>query len=301
MGSSPVFSDVFLPSLLPLFLAVPDDVAPARAAALTLPSSPPHSLYLPGDSPPPRPPRNPRRPSSPRLASPPLPVVEDDNSSTGGVKTSKSSVFEFLKPVDEPPRQNAAALEDDEDDWTLFAPKISPVTQQITPLRDEPTTQEGTSTYTSPRRHTDIFPRNAFEKPRDPDEVAPNASYENHAVSKQRPSNPVAEQLDRHIDKTQHPLVRTRRQQTRIRTSQNQNRHEHTEQPFRAAQERSQNQARTALQERIQDWLARIVYEPPPRLDSQPAPSTCDPAADERTEHVLRDYGYEYKDARRED
>ncbi|KAH9014700.1 hypothetical protein EDB85DRAFT_1899071 [Lactarius pseudohatsudake] len=57
------------------------------------------------DSPPPRPPRSPRRPPSPRIAHPSLPVVEDDNSSTGGVKTSHSSVFDSLESIDEPPRR----------------------------------------------------------------------------------------------------------------------------------------------------------------------------------------------------
>ncbi|KAH9013438.1 hypothetical protein EDB85DRAFT_1899748 [Lactarius pseudohatsudake] len=57
------------------------------------------------DSPLPRPPRSPRRPPSPRIAHTSLPVVEDDNSSTGGVKTSHSSVSDFPESIDEPPRR----------------------------------------------------------------------------------------------------------------------------------------------------------------------------------------------------
>ncbi|KAH9027976.1 hypothetical protein EDB85DRAFT_1892754 [Lactarius pseudohatsudake] len=160
------------------------------------------------------------------------------------------------------------------------------------------------TTGTTSRYYTTTYRRthdlNAPTTQQDPDEATRNRDRQTHRAQPVRPSNPVVAQLDRHLDKTQHPLVQTRRQQPRIRTSQNQDRHTHTEPP-RATQERSQGQARTTLQERVQNWIARIVYETPPSLDSRPAPSTCDPVADERTELVLRDYGYEYEDARRED
>ncbi|KAH9020288.1 hypothetical protein EDB85DRAFT_2153139 [Lactarius pseudohatsudake] len=166
----------------------------------------------------------------PSSAQPPTNIVEDDKLSTEGMKTSKSSVLDSLKPVNEPPRQKAAAQKDDEDDWTLFAPKISPVTQQTT-LKNEPTTQEGISAYTSPPRHINIFPYNAFERPHDPDEVTPNTPHADHVVAKPRPSNPVAARLDQPSDSAQHPLIRTRRQQPRARTSQNRDRQASTEEP----------------------------------------------------------------------
>ncbi|KAH9011055.1 hypothetical protein EDB85DRAFT_1901388 [Lactarius pseudohatsudake] len=151
-----------------------------------------------------------------------------------------------------------------------------------------------------PSPQTDPPSTPAFITQQDPDEATRNRDRQTHRTQPVPPSDPVATQLGRHIDNTQHPLVRTRRQQQHIRTSQNQDRHAHTEPP-RTTRERSQGQARTTLQKRVQDWIARIDYEPLPRLGLQPAPSTRDPIADEHAEHVLCDYGYKYRDARRED
>ncbi|KAH8983094.1 hypothetical protein EDB92DRAFT_1819604 [Lactarius akahatsu] len=103
----------------------------------------------PTDSPPPRPPRSPLHPYSPHIQ-----VAEDDNTPTEGVKTSTSSVLDC-----ETPQENA---NEDEDDWTLFAPR--PVTAQKV---DGPTLKTV--------EYPPIFPSRAFEMLRDLDEVMPQA------------------------------------------------------------------------------------------------------------------------------
>ncbi|KAH8977644.1 hypothetical protein EDB86DRAFT_3160208 [Lactarius hatsudake] len=77
-------------------------------------------LASPISTPPPRPPRSLRRPHSPRIVSPPLPVVKDDK----GVKTSPSaSVLALVKPTDESPRQTPVT--DDRGKRTPPAPHIT--------------------------------------------------------------------------------------------------------------------------------------------------------------------------------
>ncbi|KAH8984699.1 hypothetical protein EDB86DRAFT_2833430 [Lactarius hatsudake] len=112
------------------------------------------------DSPPPRPPRSPRRPYSPRLVSPPLPVVEDDNVPTGGVKTSPSthlaSVLDRVTPLDELPHALTPVKPQPQTIPVHFPPPRPPRPPR-SPLRD----------------YRPIFLASAFERPRDPDEVRP--------------------------------------------------------------------------------------------------------------------------------
>ncbi|KAH9046932.1 hypothetical protein EDB84DRAFT_1622822, partial [Lactarius hengduanensis] len=291
-------------------------------------------IFAVPDSPPPRPPRSPHCPSSPRIAPPPLPVVEDDNTLRGGIKSAisspTSSIFHFPSPIDEPPhpdRHSTTALTTDNTDEFNFeafytsymrdnhlSKNLAVSVSSLTDRRDnEKVLHNDISTHPRPQRYADIFPCHTFEQPRNPDKVTPATTHEHSCanaaeptpcppnagptqvhgiqlalqqpasyltctftripqnvlrinsawpspqtdppstpasttqqdpdeVTRNRdrqtrrtqpvpPSDPVATQLSRHIDNTQHPLVRTRRQQPHIRTSQNQDRHAHTKPP----------------------------------------------------------------------
>ncbi|KAH9018894.1 hypothetical protein EDB85DRAFT_1896972 [Lactarius pseudohatsudake] len=138
------------------------------------------------ESPPPRPPRSPRRPSSPRLASstysiiastpshaatPTLSKPEGSSAPPAQLLSNQSNTpraeqFPRL-PTAEPP----SVVEDDNNPRggvkTLDDSVLDPV--HPTPPPQNP-------------RYADIFPRHAFEQPRDPDEVAPQTSRRNPPV-----------------------------------------------------------------------------------------------------------------------
>ncbi|KAH9083552.1 hypothetical protein EDB83DRAFT_27286 [Lactarius deliciosus] len=245
------------------------------------------------DTPPPRPPRSPRRSSSPRITSPPLPVVADDDTLERGVKTSPTaSILPLPSPVDDPPRQNSPPTPHK---LILPAPTNDEPPQTTPPSeeKDDFDFEEFYLSYINDNglthaddRHADIFPHHALEMPRDPDEVAPHARHRRrHHVKPptlpQTPTMPLpAEQRNRANAASTAPT-----QPIAPVTARNRDRHDLTT---------------ARANDRIHDWLAQIAYEPPPRIDSRPTRPRppIDPIAEERADYALRDYGYEYEDAR---
>ncbi|KAH9030739.1 hypothetical protein EDB85DRAFT_2146471 [Lactarius pseudohatsudake] len=266
------------------------------------------------DSPPPRPPLRPHSSYSPRFAPPPLPVVGDDNVLRKGVKSAISSptpsIFRFPSPIDEPPRPDRRSItaptviNTDKFDLTFYeafyashmddnqlpekftAPAATSVSSPADHGNNEQASHDDVSAY--PRSsYPPVFLQNAFERPRDPDEVTPTAppvttqerSRANAAGPTPRPPNTNPE-ATRNRDSQTHrtrPVLPSKTVSIAVRPTSNESRTDH-----------------------VRAWLAQILYEPPPRLDSRPAPSTRDPVTDERADRVLRDYGYEYEDAQHE-
>ncbi|KAH9174463.1 hypothetical protein EDB89DRAFT_1904635 [Lactarius sanguifluus] len=126
---------------------------PRRAASAPVTSAP--YFLVPYSPPPRRPPSPPNDPvhtpplvdPDPRPLAPDRTVVGDDNTPTGGVKTLDNSVF---APV---------SAQDDAGS--------TPHTEDSRPQTPDTT---DSSLQTPPRAH--LFPRRAFERPRDPDELA---------------------------------------------------------------------------------------------------------------------------------
>ncbi|KAH8985845.1 hypothetical protein EDB86DRAFT_3083263 [Lactarius hatsudake] len=153
------------------------------AHIITIPSTVPSPLFNPAPLPPPfvtslaslplstaplpRPPRSPRCPCSPRIVPPPLPVVEDDKSPRGGVKTSPlASVLALVKPTNESPHQVKPTIPCKH---TLLALALNELPPQTTPT-PPPRPQR------SPlRKYRPIFLPNVFKRPREPDKITPQA------------------------------------------------------------------------------------------------------------------------------
>ncbi|KAH8985841.1 hypothetical protein EDB86DRAFT_3083250 [Lactarius hatsudake] len=90
----------------PLSAVLNLDTTPATTDSVPIPPPFIASLVSLPAVPPPRPLRSPHRLCSPKIAPPPLPVVKDNKSPKGGVKTSPSaSVFDLVSPINEPPHQ----------------------------------------------------------------------------------------------------------------------------------------------------------------------------------------------------
>ncbi|KAH8993558.1 hypothetical protein EDB86DRAFT_2830081 [Lactarius hatsudake] len=246
-------------------------------------------LVSPISTPPPRPPRSPRRPSSPRIAPPPLPIVEDDNAPTEGVKTSPSaSVLALVKPTDESPRQVKPAIPRK---LVLPAPARNELPPQTPPM-PPPKPQR------SPlREYRPIFLPKALEWPRDPDEVRPQGPQPppvprpRHTNRRDRanaadvaspPANPA----------TLHATTRNR-EPNPVATH---DRDRQTHKPRRSRRDLH------AVNKGIHAWLDQIVHNPPPRPRSRARPS-LGAIAEERIDPELREYryNYDYADARRED
>ncbi|KAH8983895.1 hypothetical protein EDB86DRAFT_3119607 [Lactarius hatsudake] len=143
------------------------DIAPGPAISTPMPSpflADLASLSLTdSSSPPPHPPCSPRHPYSLRISPPPLPiVVEDDNASGGGVKTSALlSALDFTEPVHKSWRQTTPPIP-----CNMTVP--TPTLHESLPSTPPPRLPR------SPRRNNrPLFLANAFERPRDPDEVVP--------------------------------------------------------------------------------------------------------------------------------
>ncbi|KAH9069773.1 hypothetical protein EDB83DRAFT_2314145 [Lactarius deliciosus] len=245
----------------------------------------------PVDKPPPRPPRSPRHPHSPKIASAPLPVVEDDNTLTGGVKTSSSaSVWTFPTPTDELPHQTPPATPRKP---VLPAPAHDKSPSQAPDLK-LPTPTENESPPPRPPRNLrrvygPLLLTNAFERPRDPDEITPQTPRvlaTPQTTSRHRRANAAD---------TTSPAQPTNPVPTRTRDR-------HTQSTRHAREERHTANIAHA-NDRIRGWLTRVIYEPPPRNDTRSARTRppLDPIAEEHTDHALREYGYDYEDARRED
>ncbi|KAH8989779.1 hypothetical protein EDB86DRAFT_2831458 [Lactarius hatsudake] len=206
------------------------------------PASPPFradiaSLSL-TDSPPPRPPRSPRRPCSPRISPPSLPiVVEDDNASGGGVKTSAPlSVLDFAEPVDMSLRQT-----------TLITPRES-LTPTLAPYKTPRMTSPPRPSRGPLRDYQPIFLANAFERPRDPDEVTPRTPP--------RPS-------------TSRSAGGNRREDTR-NTTQSGTNPGNTRDPN--LEKRRPHRTLYATNNDIHRWLQQIIHNPPPRPQYRPPP-----------------------------
>ncbi|KAH8993212.1 hypothetical protein EDB86DRAFT_3173085 [Lactarius hatsudake] len=255
------------------------DLAPGTAIPTPVPS-PFHadlaSLSL--TEPPPRPPRSPRRPHSPRIPPPPLPiVVEDDNQSGRGVKTSFSNpVFALPKPVDEPPR-------------IITPTTLCSLALPASALNESPPQRPPCSPL---REYRPIFLPNAFERPREPDEIIPQTPRPLPAprpVTQHRRANAADTSSQQQLANSEttrppvHPVVT----------------HDHDRQNRNARRSR-QNQDNSNND--IRAWLGQIVHDPPPRSRPRARPSlrvipeeTVDP---ERREYR---YDYDYTDACRED
>ncbi|KAH8993148.1 hypothetical protein EDB92DRAFT_1944724 [Lactarius akahatsu] len=108
-------------------------------------------------------------PLPPRLLVSPFLLVEDNNSSTRGVKTSSPLVLDQVIPANKLSRQNPMAAKEYEGDWTLPAPRSTPIPDAVLPL-----------SITS--HYPPIFPPRAFEQPQDPDEVIPTAHRQDATI-----------------------------------------------------------------------------------------------------------------------
>ncbi|KAH9024580.1 hypothetical protein EDB85DRAFT_1894285 [Lactarius pseudohatsudake] len=149
--------------------------------------------------------------------------------------------------------------------------------------------------------HTHIFPPHAFEKPRDPDEVAP-------IVPTPNPVSRVADRQNRRADvpgftprppvegptqiigiqlALQRPASYLVRAATQL----------HNEQTLTASSNTTRNRAESAhtrnQQDAINTWLAQVVYDPPQRPYGRPRPPLNTPES-ERVDPELREYAYDY-------
>ncbi|KAH8980426.1 hypothetical protein EDB86DRAFT_2835320 [Lactarius hatsudake] len=125
------------------------------------------------NSPPPRPPRSPRRPCSPWISPPPLPVVvEDDHASKRGVETSPSALVSLI-PTTSPQKITlpAPVLNKSPPQTSPQRPSRSPPVNE--PPRVAPSVKPQPPPCSPLRTHQPVFLANAFERPRDPDEVTP--------------------------------------------------------------------------------------------------------------------------------
>ncbi|KAH8988109.1 hypothetical protein EDB92DRAFT_1083303 [Lactarius akahatsu] len=307
------------PSLPPANVSPPACPATALALLVTstderppLPSSAPAS---PTTSPPPRPPRSPLHPYSPCIPSALSNVVEDDNVSTGGVKTS-SSVLNTQK---------------DEDDWALFVPRPTSIPDIANPV-------------TRPVQYPPLFLSRALEQPRDLDEIVLNGATRTQCMPHTTPlptSRPDSPRPSN--EPIQHAMVRTRKQQPRTRKptsrppqqstinpvilrnsnidittphvlrcrphitfSENRDRHtsRETQRPIEDATPPPPRDEEMARRQHIEEWRARIVMELPTQLHHP------DPIGALRRSttnlYIYPDprnyaYDYDYPDARRED
>ncbi|KAH8997644.1 hypothetical protein EDB86DRAFT_2828749 [Lactarius hatsudake] len=241
-------------------------------------------LASPINTPPPRPPRSPRRPPSPRIVSPPLPVVEDDNSPGKGVKTSPSaSVLALVKPIDESPRQVKPAIPRK---LILPAPALNELPPQ-TPPTPPPRPQ-----CNPLREYQPLFLASAFERPRDPDEVRPQGP--------QPPPVPRPRHTDRRdranaADVTPPPAnpatlhVTTRNREPNPVAIHDRDRQ--TQNP----DARRLRRTLYATNNNIHTWLQQIVRNnPPPRPRFRPSPPFGNISGERAdTDPELREYGYD--------
>ncbi|KAH8976452.1 hypothetical protein EDB86DRAFT_2840794 [Lactarius hatsudake] len=211
------------------------DLAPETAVPTPTPSpfrADLASLSL-TDSPPPRPPRSPRRPCSPRISPPSLPVVvEDDNASGRGVKTSTSlSVLDFAEPIAISSHQTTPL---DQHNMTSPTPAL---------CESPPLIPSSQLTRSPLRTFQPLFLVNAFERPREPDEVVPP-----------RPHTPRSTEGTRNTTQVVIDPVSTRN-----RDRQNPD----TRRPRRTLY---------ATNNDIHRWLQQIVHDPPTRSRHRPPP-----------------------------
>ncbi|KAH8985964.1 hypothetical protein EDB86DRAFT_3083190 [Lactarius hatsudake] len=224
------------------------DAAPVSANPAPIP--PPFSPHLTlVDDPLPCPPCSPHCPHSPRIAPPPLPVVEDDKAPKGGVKTSPSlSVFDSAVPINKSLCQAMPAIPH--------------------PLRE----------------YRPIFCANVFERPRDPDEVRPQA-----------PQPPMPRPIDGRDRTSAADIIPPPPQPTNPGTTpvvaRNSNRHAGN------IHSRRQNQNDT-----IYAWLQQVIHNPPSRAQPRPCWSLLTIVKEriDPEQHEYR-YDYDYADARHED
>ncbi|KAH9009324.1 hypothetical protein EDB85DRAFT_2283004 [Lactarius pseudohatsudake] len=283
----------------------------------------------------------------------PCTVVEDDNSLRRGVKTLGTSVFATNLAVSPVPTSPATSPDPPttrreppittptagDDDWTLFAPRHSVKTTAISTspqVSNEQTPHTDASVRPRSPRHAHIFPPNALEQPRDPDEVAPATpqhtsqhprasaagttshpqnsgaprNRDGHAYTARRtvepagpqPASPRRHRANAAVTTPRPPNANT--EATRNRDRQTRSARPVPRPPIAPEDTRptrDRNQLNTTAADRIRAWLARIVYELLPRPYPRTAPSNRDPVADDRADCAHRNYEYDYRDARRED
>ncbi|KAH9170550.1 hypothetical protein EDB89DRAFT_2071778 [Lactarius sanguifluus] len=137
--------------------------------------------------------------------------------------------------------------------------------------------------------HRYVFPRNALEQPRSPDELTTRTPIPDHRNTSTRSIAHDDVQQPRHVNSTQanHPRGSQRyRPYDPATQSDITPAHDHN----RLAE----------VTTRIRHQRVGVVYQPPSRIDSRSTHDRpqLDPAAEERAEYALRDYEYPYDDAR---
>ncbi|KAH8980287.1 hypothetical protein EDB86DRAFT_2835408 [Lactarius hatsudake] len=253
-----------IPSTIPSPLFDPIPLPPPFVASLASLSQ--------STTPPPPPPRSPRHPCSPRIMPPPLPVVEDDKSPRGGVKTSPlASVLGLLSTTLPHKLAPPAQIED------KSLPQMPPPRPPCSPLC----------------AYRPVFPINALERPRDPDEVAPqmprmspsppttSARHRANAVDAPPPPTHSTPQI---VDR-QHHTSTARTPPPRIVTMCNRDRHIHETQGSR-----HQNQNQNSTRDRICAWLQQVIPNPPSHTRPRPPPPPLRRIDEERVDPELREY-----------
>ncbi|KAH8991737.1 hypothetical protein EDB86DRAFT_2830654 [Lactarius hatsudake] len=209
--------------------------------------------------------------------------VPDDNTSGRGVKTSASaSVLILPKPVVEPPRLATPIAPHNP---VLPAPAQNEILPQTLPSRPP----------RSPlRNYQPIFPANAFERPRDPDEVRPQIPSPTPQTQNRVNATGVAP-----VPSSQPPnmeVIRINTVNTHGQTSDSERsrRHHRTQAVINPADARQLRRTLYATNDDIHRWLQRIVHEPPPRPRYRP-PQPLGNITEERTntDLELREYGYD--------
>ncbi|KAH9063699.1 hypothetical protein EDB83DRAFT_2519859 [Lactarius deliciosus] len=222
----------------------------------------------------------PTRPTSP------VSVVEDDNMLTRGVKTLDDSVFSTLVdniPVPDMTRSTPEAItrdlpEDKDEDNDIFydckdpTPSIEDTANLLTDNEDDfnpKVSHNNEDDVVTQSRYVIVFPTHAFERPRDPDEVALQTS----AQPRRHRANAVV---------VPSPPAPT---------------------PVDTCSQQNDTRPNASTADHIHRWLTAIIYDPPPCHDSHPAQPRppIDLIAERRADHALRDYEYEYEDAYKTD
>ncbi|KAH9001969.1 hypothetical protein EDB86DRAFT_2827430 [Lactarius hatsudake] len=209
--------------------------------------------------------------SHPRITPPPLPVVEDDKSPRGGVKTSPlASVLGLLSTTLPHKLAPLAQIED------KSLPQTPPPRPPCSPLC----------------AYRPVFPVNALERPRDPDEVAPqmprtspsppttSARHRANAADAPPPTHSMPQIVDR-----QHHTSTARTPPPRIVTMHNHDRHIHETQGSH-----HQNQNQNSTRDRICAWLQQVIPNPPSRTRPRPPPPPLRRIDEERVDPELREY-----------
>ncbi|KAH9062483.1 hypothetical protein EDB83DRAFT_2519986 [Lactarius deliciosus] len=312
--------------------------APRRATSAPVTSAP--SFIVPYSPPPRRPPSPPDDPGPPVPAALPPgsrhTIVEDDNNRRGGVKTLDSSVFapdvavsptptpvldspRPPTPRTPPPRRPdifpRLALEMPRDPDSLAThPTNSRRRGNAHPRTPAQTTTDTPSTTvdpvnTPPTRLAPVSAQNAVDSPRRP-RLAPltpadreKCRHDGLCFRCRQHGHTTATCPQNATRQPPHRLgIATTQTQPRSQPVSDRDVAPPSTPPPRPSNPIASRNRGQYIDNRVHAWLAGVIYEPPPRTDLHPARSLPppDPIAEERADYALRNYGYEYDDARRE-